>query len=114
MAKNDFLPRQKQREDNIMKAAERLMEQFMEDTWECAARRCGWGYTDICKVLDVWDAVKKEYAPAMMPNSDPEADVAQEHMDREIQAICGKRRVIDPFSKRYPELKAITYEGRRR
>lgn len=97
-----------------MKAAERLMEQFMEDTWECAAHRCGWGYTDICKVLEMWDEVKKEYAPAMLPNSDPEADVAQEHMDREIQSICGKRRVIDPFSKRYPELKAITYEGRRR
>lgn len=114
MAKNDLLLRQRQREDAIMKAAERLMEQFMEDTLECAAHRCGVGYADLCRILDVWDAVKKEYASAMMPNSDPEADVAQEHMDREIQSICGKRRTIDPFRVRYPELKTITYEGRRR
>ena len=114
MAKNDLLRRQVERENAIMRAAERLMEQYMEDTWACAANRCGLGYTKICEILDMWDVVKKEYAPAMLPNSNPEADVAQEHMDRELQAICGKKRVIEPHRKRYPELKQITYEGRRR
>ena len=97
-----------------MHSAERLTEQFMEDTLVCALRRSGYGYKRVCDMLTLWGEIRKEYAPALLPQTHKEADVAQEHMDRELCGLCEGYQEIIPFKKRYPELKDITYEGRRR
>lgn len=114
VAKNDFLARREQRESGIMHAAERLTEQFMEDTLVCALRRKGYGYKRVCDMLTLWGEIRKEYAPALLPKTHKEADVAQEHMDDELRDVCKGHQEIIEFRKRYPELKEITYEGRMR
>ena len=111
---NGYLQRKEQRESAIMHSAERLTEQFMEDTLVCALRRKDWDYEEVCDMLTLWESVRKEYAPALLPKTHKEADVAQEHMDRELRGLCDGHQEIIPFRKRYPELKEITYEGRRR
>ena len=114
MGKNNYLNRRDQRESNIMQAAERLTEQFMEDTLVCALHRSGYGYKRVCDMLTLWEEVRREYAPALLPKSHKEADVAQDHMDDELRAVCKHHQEIILFPKRYPELKDITYEGRKR
>lgn len=113
MGKNDLLNRIARVQENAMDMGVRLMQQFMEDTLEVTLHRKGYGYKRVMDILDLWEEVRKEYKIAMYP-SNAEADVAQEHMDAEIQAICKDEMTIDPFPKRYPELKKITYEGRKR
>ena len=113
MAKNDFLQRRAQRETAIMQAAERLIEQFMEDTLEIALKRKGYGYKRVCDILAIWESVQKEYTVALHP-SNPEADVAQDRMDNELRALCKGKQKIVPCVERYPELKTINYEGRKR
>ena len=114
MAANGYLQRKEQRESAIMHSAERLTEQFMEDTLVCALRRKGYTYSEACDLLTLWGDVRKDYAPALLPKTHKEADVAQEHMDRELCGLCEGYQEIIPFRKRYPELKDINYEGRRR
>ena len=114
MGTNGYLAKREQRESSIMQAAERLTEQFMEDTLECALRRKGYTYAEACDLLTLWGGVRKEYTPALLPHTHKEADVAQEHMDRELRGLCDGYQEIIPFRKRYPELKDINYEGRKR
>lgn len=114
MGTNGYLAKREKRESGIMQAAERLTEQFMEDTLVCALRRSGYGYKRVCDMLTLWESVRKEYAPALLPMSHKEADVAQEHMDDELRDVCKHHQEIIEFKRRYPELKDITYEGRRR
>lgn len=113
MGKNGYLQRRNDAQHAVMRAAERLTEQYMEDTLEITMHRMGWGYDRMCRLLTEWEQIRKEYSAALRP-SDPEADVAQEHMDAEIRAICKDKWEIMPFVERYPELKKISYEGRRK
>lgn len=113
MAANGYLQRKEQRESAIMHSAERLTEQFMEDTLEIALKRKGFGYKRVCDILTIWGSVRKEYTVALHP-SNPEADVAQDHMDNELRALCKGKQKIMPCVERYPELKTINYEGRKR
>jgi hypothetical protein len=112
MSNNGYLQRRNDVQNAIMRAAERLTEQFMEDTLEVTLHRKGYGYKRVTEIINDWEAVRKEYSIALQP-SDPEADVAQDHMDAEIQAICKDEFQIQPFIERYPELKRISYEVRR-
>ena len=114
MAANGYLQRKEQRESAIMHSAERLTEQYMEDTLVCALRRSGYGYKRVCDMLTLWGEIRKEYAPALLPKAHKEADVAQEHMDDELRDVCRGHQEIVEFRKRYPELKEITYEGRKK
>lgn len=41
-----------------------------------------------------------------------ESDVAQEHLDRKLAVVFGEN--LAPFAERYPDVKPITYEGRKR
>lgn len=113
MGKNGYLQKQQDVQNAIMRAAERMTEQYMEDTLEITMHRLGWGYERICTLLTEWEKIRKEYSVALRP-SDPEADVAQEHIDREIRDICKGKSEIMPFVERYPELKKITYGGKKR
>lgn len=112
-----FLMKQQQIQDNVMRAASHLTEQFMLDTLQIAiSRGFGFGYARQKELIELWEAVRNEYRAAVDPKH-PEADVAQEHMDREIQEIVKDNQEFYPFSERYPELRELSYEpkgGQRR
>lgn len=55
-------------------------------------------YNDLDDVLDV---------------SNPECDVKREHLDALIRDIVKDRQDFIPFDGRYPDVKKITYKGRR-
>lgn len=112
MKKSGLLQRQADSENAMMHAAERLTKQYMIDTVQLTLHELGWGFDRIMRFSEQWQAVREEYRAALWPK-DPECDVAQDHMDRAlVQIINGKMELI-PFSERYPDLRKITYGGKR-
>ena len=96
-----------------VESAKRLTSQYMIDTLQMTIHQTeGWGYDRIMRLTEAWAEVRKEYRPAL-DYKNPAADVCQEHMDRVMaQIISGKQELI-PFAERYPELKKVTYGGRK-
>lgn len=113
MAKhNQFIAKMRAQENQTALAYGRVTEQFLTDTLEIAmAREFGFGYDRLCRLLEVWTAVQREYNEAIDPLM-PEADYNQELMDREIRQIIDGRQELMPFAKRYPELRKCNYKGR--
>lgn len=104
-----FLKRQEEIQNNLIHAAEGLAKQFMLDTLQITMHKdFGWGYDKQLRLLEAWEKRRKEYLKAMVPR-DPEADVAQEHMDMALTDLIAGRQPLIPFAARYPELKKITY-----
>lgn len=112
-----FLMKQQQIQNNVMRAAELLAKQYMMDTVQITLHKCaGWGYDRQMQFLKDWETIRAEYRAALDPK-DPEADVAQEHLDRAISEILAGRCELIPFGERYPDLKKLSYEpkgGRRK
>lgn len=112
-----FLMKQQQIQNNVMRAAELLAKQYMMDTVQITLHKCsGWGYDRQMQFLKDWEKTRAEYRAALDPK-DPEADVAQEHLDRAISEILAGRCELIPFGERYPDLKKLSYEpkgGRRK
>lgn len=106
---NKFLEKQQETIDEYARRAERIIKQYMIDTLQITiARKEGWGFDRIMRLTEDWEEVREEFRPSLNPKH-VEADVAQEHMDRELtQIIRGKMKLI-PHARRYPELKAIKY-----
>lgn len=104
LAKQDAIKRE------LIHSTERIVEQFMTDTLQIAANRSrGFGYDRLMSLMEDWKQVQKEYRPALSPTRNVEADVAQEHMDRDLSRIINGKAELIPFAERYPELKRITY-----
>lgn len=104
LAKQDAIKRE------LVHSTEHIIEQFMTDTLQIAANRClGLGYDRLMLLTAEWQRVQKEYKPALKPTRDAEADVAQEHMDRELSRIINNKAELFPFESRYPDLKRVTY-----
>lgn len=92
---------------------QRLALQYAIDTLQITLhQQCGWGYDRIMRLCDTWRDVRQEYMAAVNP-SNPEADVMQEHMDRVMAQIISGRQLLLPFAERYPEIRQVTYGGRR-
>ena len=106
---SSFLKQQQQIQNNVMHAAEALTRQFMLDTLQITLHKdFGWGYDRQLQLLEAWEKRRAEYRKALDPK-DPEADVAQEHMDDAIVEMMAGRQPLIPFAERYPELKKIKY-----
>lgn len=110
MAKNSWLlKKQKDEINKYANIAQTMMQQFMIDTLQIALHRSeGWGYERLTRLSAEWETVRREFYPALDPR-DPEADVAQEHMDAVFREICDGKREIYPFSYRYDMLKKVKY-----
>lgn len=106
---NAYLDRIQAEKQKAYRVAEHLMEQFMTDTLHIAANRFGMGYDRIMRLSEIWLEVQKEYAGAMNPVRNVEADVDQEHMDRELTRIIRGKQALIPFDERYPMLKKVRY-----
>lgn len=104
-----LLARIEAQKNEVMSVTEGITRQFDVDTMQIALNRAeGLGYDKIMNITRIWEDVRKEYHKALRPK-DPEADVAQEHMDREmVRIIRGKAELI-PFPNRYPDLKKVRY-----
>lgn len=111
MAKrNAYLDKQKAAKENFMQMVEHIVRQYDIDTLCIAINRCGgYGYDRIMELMDVWHEVRVEYKDAINPHVSVEADVAQEHMDRELARIMRGKAPLIPFEERQPFVRKIKY-----
>ena len=84
MAKQSgYLQRREAELDATFNAGAAMAMQFAMDTLQMALHQTeGWGYDRIMRITHNWVAVQREYKPALDCRN-PEADVRQEHMDRQ-------------------------------
>ncbi len=118
MAKQSgFLVRQKAQALVREKFVRELVGQFDADTVIIAlCETYGFGYKRLIRFLDAWTKTRERYVAAVFPKADPEADVAQEHLDnalREIMRRGGKEHDFMPFKERYPMLMDVSYERKK-
>lgn len=112
MAKNDLLRRQQEKIQIYMDAVEAVMKQFMVDTLQATLHDDGWGYERIKKLTDAWGAKYSTYYPCLN-SKDVEADYLRFCLDRELKHMIRGNQEFYPFEERYPELKQITYGGKK-
>ena len=46
-------------------------------------------------------------------DDNPDADVLQIHLDRRLADVYKNRQPMDPFERRYPEIKPVTYNRKK-
>lgn len=111
--KNQYLAKQQAAIDEAFRISERITRQFDVDSYQIALARYAkldLGYQRIMEITELAEKVREEYRKAFTRN--PEADVYRAHLDQELAEICKGRKII-PYEERYPEMKKITYEGKR-
>ena len=111
----NFAKRIQEEKADAMRTAERITRQYDIDTLHIALARYGkisLGYQRIMEITELWAKVREEYENAIVKHV--ESDVARTHMDAELLQIAKEETRITPFDLRYPELRKITYEGRKR
>ena len=107
--KNAWIEKQKAAKNAVMHSAENLTKQYMLDTLCIAIHESeGWGYDRIMRLLSAWKRTMDEYRLALNPSNN-EADVAQEHLDREIKRIISGKQEFFPFYERYPDIVKVKY-----
>lgn len=109
-----FIAKQAAEIDNAMRTAERITRQFDIDTLQATLRRCKLklGYKRIMEITELWKEVRLEYKDCILQT--PETDVARHHLQAELLDIAKEPALVSEFEDRYPELRRVTYEGRRR
>ena len=112
MAKNDYLRRQREIQENIFEAGERIGMQRMWDAVQLALRNPEIMAKDTLgrkRLEKVYEGIKEEigkYHKAF--TKDVEADYHQEKLDAALGEIWGED--LTPFRERYSELKVYGYE----
>ena len=94
--------------------AERITRQFYIDTMQIALNRypkLRLGYQRIMELTELCEQVRQEYLGTVTRGV--EQDVNRAHMDAELLQIMAGREGFIPFEARYPELRKITYDGRK-
>lgn len=108
-----FMAKQLAIRQAFIEASERITRQLMLDTLQITLHReFGFGYDRILKVTDEWSELYNFFHDALSKNV--EADYLQERLDREISDILKDKQPLIPFKERYPDIKQITYEPRRK
>lgn len=90
--------------------AEMTMKQFMLDTMMITMHReFGWGPKRLTDLAKAWGKIYSDHYNACMAEH-PEADYLRDQLDRALQdAYQGGEIAFEPFEKRYPALKEVTY-----
>lgn len=115
---NHFLKKQGNILDDVFNAALRIGFQQAMDFFQIALHdpkimgKDTLGEDRQYKVLMEVVALHKVYEDAFYPKK-AEADYMQELLDRNLAAICKKRKIV-PFAERYDELKKCNYGRRKR
>jgi len=114
MRQSGLMKKHSQEIDTYANTYKDIIQQFDIDTLCIAMNRFeGWGYNRLMRLLKEWELVRKELYPAI-DIKDPECDVAQERMEKRFSDICKDHAKPIPFAKRYPCLKGVSYEGRKK
>ena len=109
MKKNDYLRRRELERQILTEVAERVTQQYMTDIIQITLNEeAGMGYDTIMRVTEAWCENMRKYKRALN-SKDPEADVAQEHIDRSLTRIIRGKAKLMPFKERYPELREVKY-----
>lgn len=115
MAKNDYLARRQQREQDVFDAGLRIGRQQMCDYITLALRdqaimgKDTFSGKRILKVLNAVNALVKEFYPAF--DKCDEADYYQEKLDRLLQEAYGNElEKFFSFHKRYEIVKQFDYK----
>lgn len=91
---------------------QRTMKQYMLDTLLITMHEdFGWGYERLSRLAEKWGETYDRYFFALQ--STDESDVWQERLDRATLAFLGEHAFY-PFPERYPEIKRLGYEPKRR
>ena len=107
--KNDYLRRRELERQIWTEVAERVTQQYMTDIIQITLNEeAGMGYGNIMRVTEAWCENMKKYKRALN-SKDPEADVAQEHIDKKLAWIARGKAELIPFKERYPELREVKY-----
>lgn len=110
--KNDFLARRRAEKQAYIQASERVTRQLMADCMMVVLNEeFGFGYDRIKRMMDAMQE-KYDLCHAALDGG-PEADYMQEKLDTAIRRIMKDRETFYPFRERYPEIKEITYGGKR-
>ena len=109
MKQSGYLKRQNAIMDELVNSGVRVGRQMcMDEVQVCLHLKHGWGYDRIKALFDEVQEYHEDCKIAMDPRN-PEADIAQEHMDRVLRDIVKDHRAFIPFKERYPEIKQVKY-----
>ena len=113
MAKNDFLAKQAERDQNHFDAGNEFGTQTTWDEVQLALRDVDpgrWGKKKIARLYERTAYYKKYFHEAF--TSSPEADVKQEEQDAMLREIWDDELV--PHAERYPYQKKFSYKKGRK
>ena len=112
MKRSGYLQQRDGRTQALLDVMQRTMKQYMLDTLLITMHEdFGWGYDRLSRLAEKWGETYDRYFPALQ--STDESDVWQERLDRATLAFLGDHTFY-PFPKRYPEIKRLGYEPKRR
>ena len=113
MGKNGYLARQEREKNTFAHVCEVVTRQLMLDTLQATIHEEGWGYDRIKRLVDRWGELY-DYFYDTLDLKDPECDVKREELDRILRHIIKDRQPFLDYEARYPEIKKVSYEGRRK
>lgn len=115
MKQSGYLAKQKISRDVYMDITERITKQLMLDVMQTVFHnRFGFGYDRLVEATELIEEAYEHYYGALNTAKNKEADVLQEHLDRELLDIVRGHQELVPFKERYPEIAEIRYALRRK
>ena len=108
-----FLVKQAAIQQKMIDDAQRITCELMAETLQITLHEeFGWGYDRLVKLDLLWRENYKHFLGAMNYKN-PDADVLQVHLDRRLADVNKNRQPIDPFERRYQEIKPVTYNRKK-
>ena len=108
-----FLAKQTAIQQKLIDDAQRVTCELMVETLQITLHEeFGWGYDRLVKLDLLWRENYKHFLGAMN-HKNPDADVLQVHLDRRLADVYKNRQPMDPFERRYPEIKPVTYNRKK-
>lgn len=113
MKPSGYLVKRSAQEKATLDEMQRTIKQFMYDTL-CVTlnEENEFGYKRLKKLEKDWNDRINYYWPALTGGM--ESDVFQERLDRAIMKFMPEDATFYPFGERYPTIKQLGYEPRRR
>ena len=113
MKKSGLLQKRDALTQERLDVMQRTMKQYMLDTLLITMHEdFGWGYERLSRLAEKWGETYDRYFPALQ--STDESDVWQERLDRATLAFLAGHQELIPFPERYPEIKRLGSEPKRR
>lgn len=113
MKKSGYLAKQGAVQQALLDAMQHTMQQYALDTLLITAHEdLGFGYDRCLKLAEKWSETFESFFPAL--GASDEADVYQEKLDRRLLSIMEGKRQFHAFPERYPGVKRLDYERRRK